>query len=380
MLPALAAIFAAATIVCMAGATTYAAMQGWTPTAIAFALAMPPSIILSWQSGYYVAVGRLRTMNIQTALQALGTLLLLIVACVVFHAGTSGALAVWVLCTYACAAAVAIDAIREGRPLHRIELRARLSRIVRFGSQSSLNAGLGLLNYRIDSLILAALLGLASFGIYSIAVNLGEMLFLLLRPVNVAVGREIGASTHERSSQITADTIRLGFIIALAFSIAAFAFGPAVIQVAYGGRFGAASGPLRLLLPGILVFGSAGTFASFFIFQLGRPALVAWINGGMIAVQTTACFALVPRYGMAGAAVASSITYLIGAAANTVVFCRFSRLKVRDVWLPTVTDALRLWKVLARALHPRATVQPVPAADRGARFSDRGTAAMRHTI
>ncbi|HET7813442.1 MAG TPA: NAD-dependent epimerase/dehydratase family protein [Candidatus Baltobacteraceae bacterium] len=363
ILPALGAIFAALTLFCVAGVVVYALLYGWSPAAIACAAAMPAAIVVAWQQGFYVGLGRLRTMNTQTLLQGASTFMLLALACMVLRLGTAGALGVWVLCNYAVAAAVVWDAVRTsardaGPPEARLSLGKRLKAILHFGSQSSLNAFLGLLNYRVDSLILVGLLGLAPFGIYSIAVNLGEMLFLILRPVNVAVGGEIGSSSHERSARITADTVRLGFLVAFAFCIVAYALGPPLIHIVYGGRFDGAEVPLRYLLPGILVFGSAGTFANYFLFQLGRPVMVTWINAVMIVVQGAACFALVPRFGMAGAAAGSSVTYILGAIVNTALFCRASSVPAREVWLPTAADVGRLWNVLARSLGRRFVQQP----------------------
>src|SRR6185437_10417433 len=94
-------------------------------------------------------------------------------------------------------------------------------------------------------------------------------------------------------------------------------FAPPLVHVVYGSLFHGAAVPLRLLLPGIAVFATSGTFAGYFVFQLGRPAAVTIINLATIVAQFAACLALVPRFGAAGAAAASTVAYIAGALANT---------------------------------------------------------------
>lgn len=349
--PALAVLFAACTLLCGAAACIYAALHGWNAETIAFAASVPAAIVLAWQPSYYAATGRLRTLNAQTIAQSAATLAGVMLTCAAFRWGAPGALAAWVVCAYGCAAAVVAGMVADGARLHVRDLRAQVRSLAQFGSQSALNTGLGLLNYRIDSLVLAAFLGVASFGVYSIAVNVGEMLFMLVRPLNMAVAREIGGADLERSGELTAYTIRFGVTLALLCAIVAFAIAPPAIHLIYGDRFDAAALPLRLLLPGIVAFAGAGTFASFFMFQLARPLLVAYINLVMIAVQLAGCFVLVPHYAMAGAAVASSIAYIAGAIANTMLFCRATGIRASQIWLPRPRDLRRIAQAASELLQ-----------------------------
>ena len=358
LLPALAVLFGVTSLLCAAGAVAYGFAQGWSFETAAFALAVPAAIVTSWQPSYYIAVGRLRTLNTQLAMLAAAILGCVFLACVVLKLGVPGALGSWLLCTYVCAGAVVFDVLREaGRPSAG-GLIGRLRVLTGFASKSALNTGLGLLNYRIDSIVLAALLGLSSFGIYSIAVNFGEMLFLLIRPINMAVSREIGSADLRRSGELTAYTVRFGVTIALVCAAIAFAAGPFLIHALYGGRFDGAALPLRLLLPGIVAFAGAGTFASFLTFQLGRPLLVAAVNAGMIAAQVAACLVLVPRYGMAGAAAASTLTYFLGAAVNTMLFCRSTGVHPAVLWIPRPRDMLRIKDALLAMLPRRVSTAP----------------------
>jgi hypothetical protein len=59
----------------------------------------------------------------------------------------------------------------------------------------------------------------------------------------------------------------------------------------------------------------------------------------MIAVVETAlCLVLVPRYGINGAALASTLMYLNAAVVFTWYFCKNSSLSPAEVWIPTLAD------------------------------------------
>lgn len=343
----LGVLFAITVAVCCAGAAVYAVLKGWTGESIAFAIALPAGIVVSWQPSFYVATDRLRRFNAQCALQAFCTTLGIWLVCGLARGGVAGALAVWIACAYGCAAVVIADILKAGARSMAASLFERVRTLAAYGTQTGFNAGLGALNYRIDALLLTAMLGVAAFGTYSIAVTAGEMLFMLVRPVTMAVAREIGSASGERAAELTAATVRFGAgVSAVAAAVMAAAATP-LIHVVYGPKFAGATLPLLLLLPGIVAFTSAGTFASYFGFQLGRPAIVTGVNVVMIAVQTAACLLLVPRYGAAGAALASSAAYAIGAAINTAIFCRFGKMRPAQLWIPRLYDLRRACEVLS---------------------------------
>lgn len=353
LFPTLAGAFGVVMLLTIAACATYSALHGWTLETVAFLLAMPPSIVLSWQQPYYVAVDGIRRLNAQTVGVAFVTLLAMVALCVVLQLGILGALAAWLVGLYVFAGFVLADMIGGGGRLHKRDLRMHARDFTRVGAQSALNAGLGLVNYRVDSIVLIALLGLPVFGVYSIAVSVGEMLFMIARSINTAIGREIGIADADRAAHITALVVRSSFAICLACAVPIALFAPPLVHAVYGPRFDGAALPLRLLLPGIVAFATTGTFASYFIFQLGRPSAVTIINLAMIAVQVTACYALIPRLGIAGAAAASTIAYIAGAVVNTLIFCKMSGLPAAALWLPRRKDFRRLRDVMRELLTHR---------------------------
>jgi O-antigen/teichoic acid export membrane protein len=343
LLPALGALLLIVTVLAWLGFALWSLLYDITTPIIVIAVVVPAVVVLSWQQSLYVAVGRLRNLNRQLVGLAAGTCAAIGVA-VGFVGGDSGlALAVWAACLYVAAAVVVCQALRFKGGRARASPAQTLGTVVRYGSQSALNTVLGVLSYRIDALVLLAVLGTATFGVYSVAVMISELLLTISRPVTLAVVREIGVQALPESSAIAAKVMRICVAAVSVAAVVMFGVGPPLIEAVYGSQFQSATTVLRILLPGVVFYATASTFASFFLFQLGRPTIVTSINITMIAFQTMASLILVPKLGASGAAVACTTTYALGAALNTWRFCRATGLRIVDVWIIRPSDIRRVF-------------------------------------
>ncbi|MBC5829369.1 MAG: polysaccharide biosynthesis C-terminal domain-containing protein [Candidatus Eremiobacteraeota bacterium] len=344
VLPALGVVFAGATFLAWSAVTIAILRFGFSTVTVFFALVLPAGIFLSWRASYYTATGRLRSYNAQTIALSAGTLVTACVSLYIFRLGVTAVLIGWTLCTYISAGFFLFQILRAKQGQSPGPLRKVLRTLLVFGGQSGFNALLGVLNYRVDSLLLLSFLGFGTFGVYGIAVAVGELLFMLSRPVAMAISKDVGISDLRSSAVMTAKAIRLTTAIVATAGVISFLLAPSAIQLVYGVAFAGAALPLRILLPGIIAFSTVGIFVTFFLLQLGRPAFVTYYNIVMLVVQGAGCILLVPRFGMAGAAFSSSVTYVVGAVFNTWLFYRTTGIGAREVWLLRREDAARIYQ------------------------------------
>jgi Na+-driven multidrug efflux pump len=109
---------------------------------------------------------------------------------------------------------------------------------------------------------------------------------------------------------------------------------------------------MRALLLGIVAFSGARVLSND-IAARGRPGLNSWIAGMSVVVNLGINLALVPRFGINGAAWASTISYSLLFAATVAVYCRISRTSVRSVIVPSREDAAAYYRLVRRLLkHP----------------------------
>lgn len=343
----IAALLLVLTIFSAVGLALWGWHFGYGEVLIVFAIAVPAVIVVSWQPGLLLGLNQIRTLNLQVLGLAAFTLLT-VGAAVAFHLGVLGAMAAWTICLYG----VTIASVRrafaslDGKPT--VSFAESFRQLSAFGSKSALFGVLGFLNYRIDSLVLVAFLGATGFGVYSVAVAAGELLFRIPRAVSAAIAYTVGSAGFAESAATTAKAIRLSAAATAVAALGLYITAPLLVGALYGPRFAGAVAPLRILLPGIIAFSAMGLLNSFYVLQLGRPMFVVYLSLVMIAVQTGLAVWLVPRIGLNGAALASTATYVFSTVVMVWNFQRLTGLTPAAIWVVRREDVSSLRQLLRR--------------------------------
>jgi len=220
---------------------------------------------------------------------------------------TAGAI-VWVAAT---------DGIVGPRPS-----AALLAEELRFGTRALPGALAERLQFRADSFLINIILGVRETGIYSVTSGLAETLWY--------VPNALGTVMFSRAVDPKADAGRIASVltrttlaVALATAIPTFILGPRLVRFVYGSQFTDAGVALRLILPGIVAY-SVVAVLSRYITGRGKPGTGTLILIGGLVVNVAINLLLIPRYGIVGAAAASSISYLATALMTLIVFHRLS--------------------------------------------------------
>jgi O-antigen/teichoic acid export membrane protein len=108
---------------------------------------------------------------------------------------------------------------------------------------------------------------------------------------------------------------------------------PVLVLALFGSEFAAASRVLRLLLPGVLIL-TVGKVIAPFVCNRGRPAVATYVSLGALGLTVVLNVLLIPPLGIAGSAIASSISYAANGTAFAVIFLRMSGLSVRHLFGP----------------------------------------------
>ena len=202
----------------------------------------------------------------------------------------------------------------------------------RFAALIGVTNVISLLNYRVNLFMVERLDGLAAAGIYSVAVTVAELLWLVSSAVTTAVYGRIGAADKAAAASSTLQAVRwgaLGVLLAspLLLVVAWWAF-PAVLGEAYRPAWWY----LLLLLPGTLAYSSASGISAYFTNQRGQP----WLAGGLALTSMLLNLGLswwwIPLWGAAGAAVATSVSYGAAIVLGLALFLRLSGLPARVLW------------------------------------------------
>ncbi len=314
--------------------------------------AIAPFIVLNQiQMGLYNAQGDVRRMSWVSLMTSVAPLVALTAVGVAAPGHAYIALTGWAFAQVMVVSATLAVQRREWR-FDWHDLRPLLRRIVKRGMPVSLANGVQLLNYRVDLLVVTALLPLAAVGRYSVAIAMGESLLILSRSLTAGAFDRVIHSDDNQAIALLVTVIRHALWLLIFGSAALVLGGKLLFGPVLGHSFASAWAPMALLVPGIVALGTAESLRAYFLVRLERSreylitALLSMVANLIFAV------ALVPVLGLAGAALSTSISYSLGGAYLFIMFVRSGGPRNVGAYLPTRQDAVDYWH-LAMSLARR---------------------------
>ncbi|MDQ3854900.1 MAG: polysaccharide biosynthesis C-terminal domain-containing protein, partial [Chloroflexota bacterium] len=232
--------------------------------------------------------------------------------------------------------------------------RANLLRTVRYGAHIQVGSVAQAIGYRFDYFLINGFLGAGPLGLYSIATNWAETLWLLPGTVSTVILPRVSTTDLAAAQRATARTCRIVFSLSLLVGGVLFVFADVLMRLLYPDRFAGAAPALRWLLVGTLVFSLQKVLANYFIGQ-GKAAWFQWATLGAMVLNLVLNLLLIPRpgWGVVGAALASAVSYSASTIVLACLFVRWSGVKPREILVPTAADLADIRARLA-ALRRRA--------------------------
>ncbi|HXM30489.1 MAG TPA: oligosaccharide flippase family protein [Chthoniobacterales bacterium] len=167
----------------------------------------------------------------------------------------------------------------------------------------------GYLNYRVDQFIIGALLAPQELAFYVIAVDIAEQLWILTGAVAGPLLPHL-TNVPDRDPAVAATVARHVMIWTGGACLIVFLLADLAIRVLYSSAFSPAVGPLRWLLPGILTLSIGKTVVAELVAR-EKIHYTLWAGIGAVVANIVGNLVLIPRMGISGAALASSISYSV---------------------------------------------------------------------
>jgi O-antigen/teichoic acid export membrane protein len=329
-------------VVAIAAATK----QLWA--ALPAALSLPASAALMVANGYCYGISRVALANVLT-LANTATIFVLIAAGF-FIAGPTASAAItgWVIAQNLVAAVALVLVLRHSRSLAAdpVPVRDFIAYAIKIGSVNLVS----LLNYRADIYIVAAFTSTAALGLYTVAIAGAEALQVLTQVVQQVTTPRIGALETSEAARFVARCTRATLLPVVLLTILAALVIPVLIRLLYGAPFLAAVPALRILLIGVAALYVGSLITNYFSLNLGRPQLSLGVAGVSAAICIVLSLVLVPRVGIVGGAIASSVAYLTGQVIALSVFSKLSSIGIAQTLWPRLTDLASLYEAFRRAL------------------------------
>jgi O-antigen/teichoic acid export membrane protein len=181
------------------------------------------------------------------------------------------------------------------------------------------------LNYRVDILVLERMASSVEIGIYSVGVQIAELLWQIPMALNVLIFSYSATDLSQLDSiRRVSKLLKYSLIVAIILGSLIYLISPFLIELLYGNQFQDSVTVTRILMPGVLAA---------LVFKLLHADLAAR-GKPMAAFLVFLCTALlniilniilIPKYSINGVAFASTITYCLGALVYRIQYHRINK-------------------------------------------------------
>lgn len=225
-----------------------------------------------------------------------------------------------------------------------------------FGVRAWVGSLAGILNARVDQIIMGFITTEAVLGVYSVAVNVSEVLLYLPNATSSALLPAILQSAPEHRVAQTLAVFRRLTVVTAAGALAAAAIGAPLIPVVFGPAFHDSAVPFLILLPGALGY-AALTVAEAALLAVGLPLQASLTMVVALAVGVALDFLLVPAFGASGASAAASAAFLTSGLTAIALFRRSNTFPWKEV-VPGWGDVTAVIRGARSAIRPVAPSGP----------------------
>lgn len=211
-----------------------------------------------------------------------------------------------------------------------------------YGWKTQLSAFIQFLNYRLSFYFLEYFDGIGSVGVFSIGITFSEAIWTITRSIAVILYSDVvNSKSREESILNTKSSLKLSFVLMLIFLLGIIIIPGSLYEMIFGRAFRGTKEIMLLLSPGILAIAISDMIGYYFsgIKELKILNIKSIVG---LAITLVFSFLLIPKYGILGACIVTTLSYSVSALLLFLKFYRSTDFRIQD-YLITKED-LRLAK------------------------------------
>lgn len=211
--------------------------------------------------------------------------------------------------------------VEKKSPFRKIDFK-----ILSYGWKAHLANIITFINYKADIFLVNIFLGPSVVGIYVISAAIAETLWLLSKAVGTVLFPRLSELRTDETARMDLTPLVARWVLlitSLAGAILAM-ISYQLVTTVFGAAYAGAFTPLLCLMPGIILL-SGGRVLANDIAARGRPELNMYASSSCAAVNIFCNLILIPLFGLAGAAIATTIAYSSMTALVLLFYIRLSK-------------------------------------------------------
>jgi O-antigen/teichoic acid export membrane protein len=326
------------------------------------ACAIPFAVYCQIASSIFLLNNDVRTTVVAGTIPTFGVALLTIPALTIFHGGLTSVLAIWAAMFAASACYVMVRLGRYLPPLRLAASAGLMREEAPFALKSGAAALASFLNLRVDVFVVSVMLDARTLGIYTLAVATGELMWQVSRPLVWSTTARIAAAERDRAIDLTCAVSRHVLAVEFGLGIAIFILAPLAVRLVYGSAYAESATVVRWLLPGLVLYAAQAPLSFFILVKEGKPAMTLVIQCASVIACAAISVLTIARFGLLGAALATTITYACATLASGVLFARYTGATPSAFLVVNGSDLRRIRHLIARAMPAAAVADRTGAA------------------
>ena len=285
-------------------------------------LTIPFSLFSGFLRSIFLGKEEIITFNKINIFQTIIQLVLIVIFLMILKQGVSGAVNAYIL-TVLFVFVFIIFLIKNVTEIKLFFNRKMFRDSIGYGIKAYFGNLAQFLNYRLDMFLVALFLTPTAVGYYSIAVGIAEKLWMLPGAIATVLFPRISSLQDKDANNLTPRVARHTFFIVLIISLILAVLAKPLVEILFGDAFLPSVIPLLILLPGIIALGGAKTLTADLAGR-GKPQFGAYAAFVSLAVNIPLNLWLIPKWGISGAAFASTIAYIIATLVVIIAFVKIS--------------------------------------------------------
>ena len=189
------------------------------------------------------------------------------------------------------------------------------------------------LNYKLDFWVIDSYQGKSQLGIYSLAAQLSQLLWLLPSAIASVLYSYASSCTEREAVDYTIKLKQVSFYSTFIFGIAGLVLAYFFIPILYGNEFAGAFKLMAIFLIGVIPFGITTVLSSFFAAR-GNFKISFVVSLITLFISGSLYFTLIPKFGLIGGAISSAIAYLSATLIIEIWFCKIYQISLFNLFNP----------------------------------------------
>ena len=294
-------------------------------------LTIPFSLLFGFLINVFLGKEEIVKYNKIDIFQNVLQLIAIIVFLLIFKQGVFGATLSYVFTTI-IATLLVIILVRKITKIKIFLNKGLLKDSTKYGVKCYFGNLAQFLNYRLDMFLVAIFLTPAAVGYYSISVGIAEKLWMFPGAIATVLFPRISSLKDVEANNLTPKIARHAFLLIFVLSLILALLAKPLIRIFFGSAFLPSIMPLLILLPGIIAL-SVSKILTSDLAGRGKPQFGTYAAFISLSVNIPLNLWLIPKWGISGAAFASTIAYSLATIIIIAIFTKISKKSLSEILL-----------------------------------------------